>query len=179
MPLGQRMDMSQRTALYRLFNTSDVLLYVGIAFDPKNRWYEHASTKSWWPEVARKEVEWHANRPTALAAERRAIVAERPLYNIVLSVDPMRAPTRTKPTKPAATRSAPRSARNPVAAIRTFERAAAKVERARAELEDEIRRAIATEEWQIIHVVTVTGWSRETIRKIARPATSRPAAAED
>lgn len=72
-----------RTALYRFFNADDLLLYVGITENVEQRWTTHAAQKSWWPEVANKTVEWCADRTEALAREKRAIVAECPLYNVV------------------------------------------------------------------------------------------------
>ncbi|GGW82896.1 hypothetical protein GCM10010340_70590 [Streptomyces griseoloalbus] len=73
----------ERTALYRLYDAEDVLLYVGIAKDPKLRWqgHAHSPTSQWWPQVARKEVEWFATREAADAAETAAIEAERPVHN--------------------------------------------------------------------------------------------------
>jgi predicted GIY-YIG superfamily endonuclease len=53
------------TALYRLFDTDGVLLYVGITRDTEKRWRQHALKKPWWPQVAERTVEWH---PTRLAA---------------------------------------------------------------------------------------------------------------
>ncbi|MFJ8345095.1 GIY-YIG nuclease family protein [Streptomyces sp. NPDC094153] len=76
-----RIDMDRRTALYRLFDTEGRLLYVGITFNPDNRWAEHATSKSWWVDVADKHVEWHESRTVAAAAEVAAIAAGLPLYN--------------------------------------------------------------------------------------------------
>ncbi|GAA4824021.1 hypothetical protein [Streptomyces ziwulingensis] len=45
---------SERTALYRLHDTDDRLLYVDISQDPSRRFENHAD-KSWRPEVARTE----------------------------------------------------------------------------------------------------------------------------
>lgn len=73
----------QQTALYRLFGAENVLLYVGITTNPASRWREHANIKTWWPLVARREVEWHDNRADALAAEAAAICDENPMYNIL------------------------------------------------------------------------------------------------
>lgn len=83
-----RIDMTRRTALYRLFDEKGRLLYVGIAFDPPSRWAGHAAVKSWWGNVAEKQVEWHATRTAAAAAEVEAIRTEAPLYNVADSEDP-------------------------------------------------------------------------------------------
>lgn len=70
-----------RTALYRFYNSSDQLLYVGIAADPKERWAQHAADKTWWAEVIRRDVEWIPSRAAAEIAERDAIAAEKPQHN--------------------------------------------------------------------------------------------------
>lgn len=76
-------DLNTRpTALYRLYDQADELIYVGVAVDPERRWKNHAVNSRWWPNVQRRSVEWHDDRPTALAAETRAIVAENPVYNV-------------------------------------------------------------------------------------------------
>lgn len=75
------MTSNGRTALYRLYDASGQLLYAGIAANPKERWEDHAAKKPWWPEVARRDVEWFATREAAEAAEQDAIVAERPRHN--------------------------------------------------------------------------------------------------
>jgi len=70
------------TALYRLFDANDALLYVGISDALKQRFAGHAATKPWWSEVKRKTVEWHPARSSAAAAEITAIRDERPVYNL-------------------------------------------------------------------------------------------------
>jgi predicted GIY-YIG superfamily endonuclease len=74
--------IAERTALYRLYTNEGALLYVGITRDPEARWKAHAATKAWWPDVAHKEVEWHADRLLAEAAEVAAIHAELPVHNV-------------------------------------------------------------------------------------------------
>lgn len=72
----------RRTAVYRFYDTDGSLLYVGVAVDPKARWYGHAQDKPWWPDVAVKEIEWFDGRSAAERAEIKAIQDERPRYNI-------------------------------------------------------------------------------------------------
>lgn len=79
---GDSIDYTRRTALYRLFDSSGRLLYVGITFNPSDRWRGHSSTKSWWRDVARREVEWHETRSAAERKEAAAIFTEKPLYNV-------------------------------------------------------------------------------------------------
>lgn len=71
------------TALYRLFNADGKLLYVGIADDLHRRWVQHARSKAWWPEVAKKTADWHDSRGDAEKAEVKAIEEELPLYNLM------------------------------------------------------------------------------------------------
>ena len=71
-----------RTAVYRLYDDSGRLLYLGIARMPKFRWEQHELNKAWWHLVARKTVEWYENRAEGLAEEVRATAAEKPLYDM-------------------------------------------------------------------------------------------------
>ncbi|MFF2650558.1 GIY-YIG nuclease family protein [Streptomyces sp. NPDC058045] len=72
----------RRTALYRIYDASGVLLYVGITQNVEERWTAHERDKSWWPQVAAKTVEWFDTRPLALAAERYAVREESPVHNV-------------------------------------------------------------------------------------------------
>lgn len=69
-------------ALYRLRDEQQRLLYVGITEDLEARWISHAATKSRWPDVATRSIEWRPTREHALVAEAETIRAERPLYNV-------------------------------------------------------------------------------------------------
>lgn len=68
--------------LYRFYDAQGRLLYIGIAVDFLARWGKHRK-KTWWPLVARMEIEQHPNRAAACAAERKAIILEKPLHNYV------------------------------------------------------------------------------------------------
>lgn len=72
---------SKRTALYRLYDGDDRLLYIGISALPKARWERHATLQPWWHLVARKSLEWHDDRASAIKAEAEATAAEGPLYD--------------------------------------------------------------------------------------------------
>lgn len=76
------MDAAAETGLYRLFTVDRRLLYLGIAEDPEERWVEHSLTAQWWPLVTHRTVEWFPDRGTALRAEKLAVQAEAPLFNI-------------------------------------------------------------------------------------------------
>jgi hypothetical protein len=75
------------TALYRHFDGEGRLLYVGISLSPTYRLSQHRVSSSWFVRISRISVEWFHNRDTALEAERRAIKAEKPEYNIVHKVN--------------------------------------------------------------------------------------------
>jgi DNA-binding transcriptional regulator YhcF (GntR family) len=77
----------ERTALYRLYGAEDDLLYVGITGKPGPRWTQHAADKPWWPQVARREIEWFDSRPLAAEAEVTAIRAESPKHNGSCALD--------------------------------------------------------------------------------------------
>lgn len=81
--LEAAVDASPRTALYRLRDASEQLLYIGVSDAPLRRWVEHSKEKSWWPLVAVFTIEWHDSRTEALKAETCAIKAERPIHNQV------------------------------------------------------------------------------------------------
>lgn len=71
-----------KLALYRFYNDSGQLLYVGITNDPPRRMGQHAKDKEWWAQVRGMTVDWYPDRPSVLAAEKRAINVENPLHNI-------------------------------------------------------------------------------------------------
>lgn len=75
-------DADKPTAVYRLYDPYDKLLYVGITENPARRLDEHRSNKSWWQYVATREIVWCDSRRLAEAEECRAIAFEMPKYNI-------------------------------------------------------------------------------------------------
>lgn len=70
-----------RTALYRHFDASGRLLYVGISISAMARLAAHEAAV-WFDDIARVDVERHPSRDAALTAERHAIRTEKPLHNI-------------------------------------------------------------------------------------------------
>lgn len=74
--------MSKRTAVYRLYDKGDRLIYVGTTGDPAKRFRQHQTGKSWWEEVATREIEWFPDADTALRAERELIASELPPHNV-------------------------------------------------------------------------------------------------
>lgn len=75
--------VSVRTALYRHFDASGVLLYVGISLNAVSRLSQHRSSSHWYQDIANVSIEYHSTREAALIAERLAIINEGPLHNIV------------------------------------------------------------------------------------------------
>jgi len=75
-------------ALYRFFDAGGRLLYIGISLNPGVRWKQHRADKPWWTEVATVTVEAHPDRTAVQAAEREAIRAERPRYNVAHNQTP-------------------------------------------------------------------------------------------
>ncbi|MET9956302.1 GIY-YIG nuclease family protein [Streptomyces sp. NPDC006339] len=71
-----------RTALYRLYDDTEQLLYVGVAQDPWKRWRFHRRDKEWWGQVSVREIEWVDSREAALRQEAVEIRTRRPVHNI-------------------------------------------------------------------------------------------------
>lgn len=69
------------TSVYRYYDKSGVLLYVGITSRRTRRQLEHNSDKEWWPFVARQEVDHYPNRVEAEVQERGLIRRYRPPFN--------------------------------------------------------------------------------------------------
>jgi prevent-host-death family protein len=90
------MPWRQGAALYRLYDADGGLLYIGIAENPDTRWKQHAKQSHWWTKVdpSRSRVEWYPGGYDAAAAEKAAIAAEDPPFNVVGS------PRRTYTPKP-------------------------------------------------------------------------------
>lgn len=80
---------SEPAAVYRLYDTSDVLLYVGMSRNPEKRFRDHAAQKDWWSLVTKKAVTWYDDKDAALQAEAQAIDGERPAHNIINPLRPV------------------------------------------------------------------------------------------
>lgn len=70
-------------ALYRFYDETGKLLYVGISVNPGARFAQHRSDKPWWAQIVDIKVQPMPSRGAALAAEREAIKNERPSYNTI------------------------------------------------------------------------------------------------
>lgn len=71
------------TSLYRFYDATGALLYIGITNSIPRRLGEHDERKPWFTETAKVTFEHHPSRAAALTAEKKAIKAERPKHNIV------------------------------------------------------------------------------------------------
>jgi hypothetical protein len=76
--------------LYRFFDASGALLYVGITCDLPERVRRHRGEKAWWLDVANITVQHYADRQSVEEAEREAIERERPRWNVVYNVPAVR-----------------------------------------------------------------------------------------
>ncbi|MET8751343.1 helix-turn-helix domain-containing protein [Streptomyces sp. NPDC004667] len=70
-----------RTAVYRLYDAEERLLYVGITMTLKQRFADHRHQKFWWHLVKRRDVRWYDDRSAAEAVEAEAIQTENPKYD--------------------------------------------------------------------------------------------------
>lgn len=75
--------------LYRLYDADEQLLYIGRTNDLKHRFSRHAKVQPWWGDVARSAVETLPDLETLKAAEKAAIIEEKPLHNIVYNGRPL------------------------------------------------------------------------------------------
>ena len=89
------------TQLYRYFDATGALLYIGVS----RRWFrrnvDHQREASWHYRISSATIEMHPTRAAALDAERDAIRKERPLYNVVHNDAAERDPCRNKGGRPA------------------------------------------------------------------------------
>lgn len=69
--------------LYRHFNNKNELLYVGISLSAVARLSQHKKHANWFNTITRVEIETFDTRMQVVKAEKIAIKAERPLYNII------------------------------------------------------------------------------------------------
>ena len=68
--------------VYRQWGYDGRLLYIGATADPEKRYHQHTLTTAWYHEIERVELTEYPTGPAAYAAEKAAIRAEAPKYNI-------------------------------------------------------------------------------------------------
>ena len=67
--------------LYRHFDSTGKLLYVGISINSLRRLADHGRHSFWFDQIRSITLDHFDSRPEVLAAERAAIAAENPVYN--------------------------------------------------------------------------------------------------
>jgi hypothetical protein len=75
-------EAPERTAVYRICGEEDVLIYIGMTNGVPFRWNGHQAVQPWWSEVRSMTFEWYDYRSEAADAEKAAILAEQPKYNV-------------------------------------------------------------------------------------------------
>lgn len=81
-------DIAGPASLYRIY-AGERLLYIGVSMHPERRLEQHAA-KPWFIGVTRFDVERFDTRAEAFAAEKQAIIHERPEANIALPKEALR-----------------------------------------------------------------------------------------
>jgi predicted GIY-YIG superfamily endonuclease len=74
--------VSEQTAVYRLYDADEVLLYVGVTKNFEARRQQHKATRPWWPRVKRPVVDLYDDEQEALQVELDAIKREHPVHNV-------------------------------------------------------------------------------------------------
>jgi predicted GIY-YIG superfamily endonuclease len=70
-----------KPTVYRLYDTTDELAYVGFSEDFLNRMKQHSQTKEWWPQIKRCEFDLYETREEGMAAELELIQLHQPRFN--------------------------------------------------------------------------------------------------
>lgn len=69
--------------LYRQFDRDDNLLYVGMSMNVFKRTKGHQSSSYWFNSVKKITIEGFITKEDALIAEKKAIILERPRFNVM------------------------------------------------------------------------------------------------
>jgi predicted GIY-YIG superfamily endonuclease len=72
----------KNTALYRHFCQEGSLLYIGISLSALTRLGQHEEHSAWFDKIRTVTIENFQNREAAKAAEKAAIINEKPFYNV-------------------------------------------------------------------------------------------------
>jgi predicted GIY-YIG superfamily endonuclease len=78
-----KFQLNGETHLYRFYDDSGNLLYVGVTNSLESRFSQHQKDKPWYHQVSEIKTETYPTRDAALWAERDAIKLEKPIYNII------------------------------------------------------------------------------------------------
>ena len=68
--------------VYRVYAEDETLIYIGSTNNVATRISDHAGNADWFHLAHRVDIETHATRSGARAAEKAAVLAERPLGNV-------------------------------------------------------------------------------------------------
>lgn len=68
--------------LYRIFDDSDRLLYVGITMNVEDRFADHRGSKGWWASATTIRLQHYDSREAVEQAEVEAIRDEAPRFNV-------------------------------------------------------------------------------------------------
>lgn len=83
MPQPKPSTWTKPHVVYRAYDASDQLVYVGLTANWPVRLYNHQVTTYWWNrEIVRTRLTLWPDRHAAIAAERRVIRDESPLRNV-------------------------------------------------------------------------------------------------
>lgn len=85
-------------SVYRIYDSDNQLLYVGMSGRVLGRIADHHTTKDWFKDVSRIDIQWHSSKKEATAAEAYAIKSEKPLYNRHLNANHRGVRSRKKKT---------------------------------------------------------------------------------
>lgn len=77
--------------LYKMFNSNNEALYIGIANDSDRRIYGHKTSAKWFSFVSRIDVLKYENRSDAAMDEKILIRRLRPVYNVHHNKKPSKA----------------------------------------------------------------------------------------
>lgn len=72
-----------KTSLYRHYDCRANILYIGISHNFSNRLDQHEQASEWYDQIAWVKVEHYESREQALIAEKKAILDEKPPFNMI------------------------------------------------------------------------------------------------
>ncbi|TBN36133.1 GIY-YIG nuclease family protein [Pseudomonas sp. BGI-2] len=73
----------QGRELYRHFDETDKMLYVGISLSTASRLSQHRRSSQWADDIAYIKIERFPTQALAAEAEKQAIIRENPIWNVV------------------------------------------------------------------------------------------------
>jgi len=86
-------ELDKSQILYRFWQDNN-LLYIGITEQFFGRMDQHSTTKAWIKQTTHVTLQHFANRPSVEQAEKAAILAEKPLFNVIHNTKTYKDPAR-------------------------------------------------------------------------------------